>query len=238
MRCRHYVAFLTFGGLIIFSTLSNAILLLRLHALYNRDHKILAFLLVIVAGQFATDLYAAIRVTMGNVRAIIAPPFGLPWPGCFESRFNTRYTLVAWIPPLTVATIFFAMTLFNFIRMVYASNRLGHQRLTDIWRVSPLLTAFVRDGTVFYLILFITLLVAMILSSFVHGPFALAANSWVIAVYSFATSRLILNLREYADRSGTVVTWEQTLSVLVIPNFTGDEDGESTGLPLETLEPR
>ena len=47
--------------------------------------------------------------------------------------------------------IFFIMTLSNFIRMVHARRRFGRQRLTDIWRISPLLSTFVRDGTVFYL---------------------------------------------------------------------------------------
>ncbi|KAF8720301.1 hypothetical protein AX14_011059 [Amanita brunnescens Koide BX004] len=234
MRCRHYAAFLSLGGSIIFYTISNVILLLRLYALYNRDHKTRR----LIPGQFTTDLYAAIRVTIGDVGAIIAPPFGLPWPGCFESRFNTRYTLVAWIPLLIIATVYFVMTLSHFIRMIHTSNRFGRQRLSDIWHISPLLTAFVRDGTVFYLILFITLLIAMILSAFVQGPVALAANSWVIAMYSFATSRLILNLREYADKSGSVITWQQTLSILVIPNFTRSEDEESMGIPLEPLELR
>jgi len=232
------MAFLSMGGPIIFYTISNAILLLRLHALYNKDRKVLAFLILIATGQFSTDLYAAIRITIDDVAAVIAPPFGLPWPGCFVSRFNTRYTLIAWIPLLIVATIFFFMTLSNFIRMVHA-RRFGRQRLTDIWRISPLLTTFVRDGTVFYLILLITLIVAMMLSAFVQGPIALAANAWVVAMYSFATSRLILNLREFADQSGSIVSWEQTLSILIIPNFNEeDEDGGNMGLPLERLASR
>ncbi|KAF8341150.1 hypothetical protein F5887DRAFT_1220091 [Amanita rubescens] len=183
---RYYGMAYLVGGGIIFFTISNAILLLRLYSLYNRDRKILIFLLGLAAGQFATDLYAAIRITIEDVKYVIAPPLSLPWPGCFTSRFDTRFTLVSW------------------------------------------------DGTVFYLILFKTIIIAMVLSAFVQGPAALAANAWMVAMYSFATSRLLLNLREFADQSaGSVATWEQTLSIQIRPSRTDDEDYENSEIPLQ-----
>ncbi|KAF8329051.1 hypothetical protein F5887DRAFT_120031 [Amanita rubescens] len=126
------------------------------------------------------------------------------------------------------------MTLVNFIRVACTNRRSGRRRLTDIWQISPLLTTFVRDGTVFYLILFKTIIIAMVLSAFVQGPAAPVANAWMIAMYSFATSRLLLNLREFADQSaGSVVSWEQTLSIQIRPSQTDDEDYENSEIPLQ-----
>lgn len=222
--CKHYFAFLAIGGPMVFYTISNLILMFRIHALYGRRLDILIFLIVIVAGQFGVDLYTAIRNAREEVDATIPVPLIPGWPGCAVSHSQTRYTLIAWIPLILVATIFFAMTLANFIQTVRASNvgTFGRRKLHEIYHISPILSAFVRDGTVFYFLLLVILVISMVLSALIQGPPALAGDAWLITVYSFATSRLILNLREFADQSGHVVSMIQTLSMQVRSRITED----------------
>ncbi|KAF8622985.1 hypothetical protein AX15_006583 [Amanita polypyramis BW_CC] len=200
--------------------------MLRVHALYNRNRKVLIFLVFLITAQFATDLYGSIRAAVENIHRVVPPPLNLPWPGCALSYANTKYTLVSWIPLLVVETIFFIMTLLNFIRIALSSRGSGRRELVEVMRISPFLTAFLRDGTAFYLILLFTLVISMVLSAIVQGPIGLSSNAWLIAMYSFATSRLILNLRESAYQSGGgAATWEDTLSIQIRPieeNSEGD----------------
>ncbi|KAK2459459.1 hypothetical protein APHAL10511_008519 [Amanita phalloides] len=235
--CRRYYRFVPLGGPIIFTTIANIILLMRVHALYNRNRNILIFLVMITAGQFSTDLYAAIRISAYDSAKVIPPPLNLPWPGCIVSSSNSRFTLISWIPMLIVATIFFLLTLLNFIRNACRSRNFGsRKRITELWHVSPLLSVFVRDGTLFYFILLVTIIVGMILSTIVQGPSALSSAAWLVAVYSSATARLMLNLREFSDRSETFVTWEQTFSIQIQPSTT-EEGSEETQIELSERMP-
>jgi len=72
-----------------------------------------------------------------------------------------------------------------------------------------LLTLFVRDGTVFYAVIFATLLTQVLLYELVNSALAQIAIAWQLTVFSIAGSRLILNLRVNAAKP-FVETFEMT----------------------------
>ncbi|KAF8632038.1 hypothetical protein AX15_002082 [Amanita polypyramis BW_CC] len=109
------------------------------------------------------------------------------------------------------------MTLWNFWKSVREDLReVSEQDSRRLRLVPPLLIAFVQDGAIHYFTLVVVLIVVLVLTVVVQGPLGLSVAPWTIAMYSFSTTRLILNLRVFAaHRQGSTPTWHQTFSVRV-----------------------
>ncbi|KAF8348474.1 hypothetical protein F5887DRAFT_950244 [Amanita rubescens] len=197
--CRHYLSLVTLGGPLVFSALSNVILMLRVHALYN-------------GGRGVALLYTGIRINNTLVVSLLP---GVPWPGCIMSNLHASYVLVGWVPDLITPTILFLLTMWNLIHSVLSPRgwRVIFQRnLPHAVRIPPLITAFFRDGTVHYLV-------------------------WMITSFSFATSRLVLNLRVAAARlQGSTTTWHQTFSVRMPDMATYDDESDQRVTEENTIE--
>jgi len=204
--------------------------MLRVHALYNRSHGVLIILLLLLAGQFTAVLYSSIRTSNSFVISILP---GVPWPGCIMSTFYTKGVLFGWIPDLITSTILFLLTMWNLIRTVLSVRgwRAIFQRNPPYAarRIPPLFTTFFRDGTVHYFILMVsaTTVAAIILAA--PAPLGSLTVPLMITSYSFATSRLILNLRVAAAHlQGSTTTWHQTFSIRMPDMATySDESTES-----------
>ncbi|KAF8997629.1 hypothetical protein BDQ17DRAFT_1428965 [Cyathus striatus] len=167
--CKRYLWWTSLGGPIVFTTLVNVVLILRLHALYNQNRKVLLFLGLTILTEFSIELYTSIKTSLMTTSAVFSAPFGLPFTGCLTT-VETKYTLLSWIPCLVVAFVFFFMTAYQFFRTIQKSEG----RLWGFWRMksfSPLLLAFFRDGTVFFFVIAVTLLVCTLINTLVVGPF-------------------------------------------------------------------
>ncbi|KAJ7623056.1 hypothetical protein DFH06DRAFT_1305356 [Mycena polygramma] len=149
--CHVYYGIYDIGPLLLITAL-NILFILRIHALYNRSLKMLACLAVLFLLEFVAGLVLTVVVTSDTIRNASEAPKGVHWPGCVTT-VSSFSELVAWIPAIFVSSMFFILTMIKFV-VVF---RTGHsewslKKLREYKSYSPILAAFVRDGTVFFLL--------------------------------------------------------------------------------------
>jgi hypothetical protein len=195
--CSVWSWFVGFSGAVFFTTTVNLILLLRLRALYHRSPKVVIFLTALYIIEFLTEVAVTV-LTLKDVHMSPKPP-GLPLTGCYSSK-PPRLTLISWIPCLVIACIFFAFTLYQFFRVLQDENyRVGFSVLRNSKRLGPVMSLFVRDGAVFFGLIFAVILINTVFNV-VGGVLTSAGSPWLMAAYSIAGSRLILNIRDGFSR--------------------------------------
>ncbi|KAK7054325.1 hypothetical protein VNI00_003518 [Paramarasmius palmivorus] len=208
--CRRYLKFYALGGAIMFTTAVNVILVMRLHALYGKKKKVLLWLLFLLIGEFASELYISAEVTTHTQKTTMAAPPGIPLGGCLATAPQVL-TLVGWVPCLIAATIFFGMTLYQMV--VSLSNKNVGFRWSNFRNsFTPLLSSFYVDGAIYFSLIASILLISTITSIVLEGPLIEIAIPWLVAIYSFSGSRLVLNLRRAAMGEKSTMTWEETMS--------------------------
>ncbi|KAJ8094584.1 hypothetical protein PM082_010590 [Marasmius tenuissimus] len=229
LSCRAYLPFYPAAGPIVFTTTVNIILIMRLHALYGRKKKVLAFLTFVLIVEFAFELYISTAIAVAMSRGAIEAPPGINLPGCLSVK-PTGLELFAWVPCLIAATLFFSMT----IRELFVSLRTAN---TDLMRartlsqtLSPLVVTFYQDGAIYFSLITTIVLIGTVTNSKLQGTYSGIAIPWLTPVYSFSGSRLILNLRKAATRAKQRnASWDETLTFRVIasPNVGSETSGES-----------
>ncbi|KAM5536831.1 hypothetical protein V8D89_009549 [Ganoderma adspersum] len=181
---------------------------LRLWASY-RENKLM---LALIAFCFTAELASSITVGIVEARTIpIMPrPANFPVPGCYTlAKVPLRNSLGAWIVNCSVATTFFALMLYKFFTgeafrfELSEATRNPLAKWTEIRRFSPLLYLLLRDGTMYFAMIFLINAVNMILSIREEGRALEGMGvAWTIAVSSVASSRLLLNLRGFINGGG------------------------------------
>ncbi|PIL29192.1 hypothetical protein GSI_09241 [Ganoderma sinense ZZ0214-1] len=153
-------------------------------------------------------------ITVGIVEARTIPimprPANFPVPGCYTlAKVPLRNSLGAWIVNCSVATIYFALMLYKFFTgeafrfELSEATRNPLAKWTEVRRFSPLLYLLLRDGTMYFAMIFLINAVNMILSIREEGRALEGMGvAWTIAVSSVASSRLLLNLRGFINGSG------------------------------------
>jgi len=196
--CRTSIWVASLGGPVLFSTTVNAIFILRIYALYDNSRIVLITLILFVTAEFGMECYESIARTF--VEKVIELPISLPISGCLldQSGYKSKTGLIAWLPCLIVSFLFFVMTLAKFITMARAQ---GGSFTTAKTAFSPLHWRLLQDGTLYFFILFSVVLVAAVLDVRTATIFEESALNWLMALYSFSGSKLILNLRESANRT-------------------------------------
>ncbi|KAJ6590177.1 hypothetical protein DFH09DRAFT_1359155 [Mycena vulgaris] len=197
------------GGDILFSTVVNIILILRLNAMYGKK-AVLVFLLVLFSGEFSLELYVCIKAAISTEREVFPAPVDI-WPGCLSNP-DTHFTLISWIPTLVIQFIFFLLT----IAKLFEDGRWRLSTLKEMKTLSPLFVSFIRDGSVFFFLIFAIVLASTLLSLLVHGPLLNMAQPWLTAIYSFSVSGLVLNLRQLANR-GNMDTVRSSVARRTVP---------------------
>ncbi|ESK95647.1 hypothetical protein Moror_12572 [Moniliophthora roreri MCA 2997] len=223
--CRSYLWFYSLGGAIIFTTTINAILVMRLHALYGKKVKVLLWLLFLLIGEFAAELYISTLVGIATDKTTMLAPPGIPLGGCLATA-PQNLTLVAWVPCLIAATIFFFMTLYQMFDSL--SRRSAKLQLEDLQQsFTPLLRSFYVDGAIYFSLIATILLICTVTTITLDGPLIQIALPWLIAIYSFSGSRLVLNLRRTALGEKSAATWEDTMSFRVADHGQSGNSGSS-----------
>ncbi|KAJ7478582.1 hypothetical protein B0H11DRAFT_1278044 [Mycena galericulata] len=210
------------GGDIVFSTVVNIILSIRLNAMYQKT-TVLVFLLTIFAAH-KVELYVSVKAAISTEHAVFPAPVDI-WPGCVSNP-DTHFTLISWIPTLVIQFIFFLLT----IAKLFDDGRWKPSFLKEMATLSPLFVAFIRDGSVFFFLIFAIVLASALCSLLVKGPLLNMVQPWLTAIYSFSVSRLVLNIRELAHR-GNMDTNGSSLARRTAPPlvFAHGRSGDSVG---------
>jgi len=214
--CVGFNWWLSAGGAICFTTAVNIVLLLRVFALHNRSRTILVVLSALVLVEFGIECYASVKASLEATATVFLPPPGLPLPGCWYNPQNiASFTTAAWASCLAISAIFFSLTAIKlFTPFMWDSQLSFLQNLSSLKSVSPLLVAFVTDGSVFFVMIFGVVLVAtcFTLALPTHAGITIP---WVIGIYSLASTRLVLNLKHKAAITGDTDadTGQTTMSI-------------------------
>ncbi|THG93229.1 hypothetical protein EW145_g8429, partial [Phellinidium pouzarii] len=139
----------------------EVLLMLRVYALYKRDKRILAVLVLTYAAE-VTTLTVILGLALSKIVSV-APlhslfPADFPLSGCFPTvvpRFFDSY----WIPSLIFESVLFLLMAVNVVRY----NRAHTSSM-------PLLTLLFRDGTVYYAVIFRKLLPLLLTNGLVISP--------------------------------------------------------------------
>ncbi|KAL1943890.1 hypothetical protein VTO73DRAFT_3708 [Trametes versicolor] len=151
------------------------VLLVRVHALYNRSRVVLVALLAGFAASFCATFFgmysAADHLQFDEQCLISSAP---------------RIMILVWLSPVAFDAFMFALTMLKFRQ----SRREGLRR--------PILNTMVRDGTW----AFILTLVVMVLNAVIYTVFSETLSGifyfWATSVLSFIGSHVLLNLRQIA----------------------------------------
>ncbi|KDR66448.1 hypothetical protein GALMADRAFT_273556 [Galerina marginata CBS 339.88] len=196
-------------------TIVNAILGLRLYALYGKSFLVLCVLFVLFLGEFAVQVYVGVKIGISTVKGAFVPPPGLPILGCLTSPPDLSGARIAWAVSIFVSLVCFSMTTIKFILSTQEAQQTGWRQRAS-WRVqlSPIAKAFVRDGAVYFLAVLATLIAGTINSSVARGPNTVMYQPFMTASLVVAGSRMVLNLREvaaigFSDSVDTSVTTDR-----------------------------
>ncbi|KAI6152863.1 hypothetical protein EDD17DRAFT_1900159, partial [Pisolithus thermaeus] len=160
--CKVYYYYFVFGGELLYTTLVNVILVIRLNAMYQilhgtqglRKHQV--FLASVAISQFVAELVIGTIVAIWMAKRVVEPPAGIPWPGCMLSEeVHTTLTLPAWITAILAATIFLALTLrLLHLRLKMRFRCFGDFTISNIKgkirNIQPMTLTLVRDSVLFY----------------------------------------------------------------------------------------
>ncbi|KIJ55721.1 hypothetical protein M422DRAFT_63707 [Sphaerobolus stellatus SS14] len=220
--CRAYFWWLSEVSITLLDFIVNAILVVRIHALYEGDFKFSAALTGLLFGDLQFNLWDSSRSALLCAEGVGAVPPGLSLPGCLlrSSSFTRTLAIVSWIPTILLTALLYGLTVYKF----YRQNMEVNQMISLSQRnVSPVFSAFFRDGTIYFLLITVDEVINMIIEATVTGVFVSVSLPYGIFLYSFAGSRLILNLREAATdgrRANTVGgSWSGAMSFCTMPNF-------------------
>ncbi|GJE92690.1 hypothetical protein PsYK624_088450 [Phanerochaete sordida] len=202
-KCVFFTARIS-GGPVVFTSLVNVILLLRIRAIFDMNMKVVYPVAFLMICQFGVELSTTVWNAM-IVRRIPTPPF-IPWPGCLAEGLM-RQTLLAWIPCIVVASICASLTVYRFFAVAGITWRTKASSID----VSPLFRQFVWDGTLGFILIFAVNVTCAITTLTVNNALADLPSNWLIVIYALVGAKMILNLRVTAKTTTSMGTQETTL---------------------------
>ncbi|KAF9045042.1 hypothetical protein BJ165DRAFT_1404302 [Panaeolus papilionaceus] len=196
--CKAWFYGILFFGPAILSPLTNVILAIRVHALYNRASWVLYSAGTLILMEIAVQFYVSAVLAPKSVETWFKAPPGVPIYGCLSTA-NYDITLVAWLPCLFIAATLFLMMTWKVITTMKFRREAG----VGI-RLSPLFKGFVKSGSLYFLLLtpFHRLTVAIAISSAisvrVHNPLVTTYQPYATKKLNVMQMgpRLILDIRK------------------------------------------
>ncbi|KIO04701.1 hypothetical protein M404DRAFT_1000501 [Pisolithus tinctorius Marx 270] len=211
--CRGFYYYTIFGGEILYTTLVNVILAMRLNVLFRIFYgieglqKYQFFLATLVIVEFLVELVIGILVAIWIQEKVVEPPAGVPWPGCMLSENpGDALVLPSWIIAILVATTLFGFTL----HLLFSSMRWRLKSFRDltisnikeeIKSLQPTTLMLIRDGMLFYIPMCAMLVASVVVDSVDHNFLSLVTSPIVMVLYSFCSSRFIIHTRECIAKS-------------------------------------
>jgi len=170
-ECRNWVTWETTSAQVQLMAV-ELLLMMRVHALYNRSRKVL----------YALGICYVLEVVVMTVSITL-------------STINSKSTSnCETIVPLTIIAYGAASLLFELLLLVMTTTKVVKQ-LKETWRQIPLMRTILRDGLWAFALIFVAIFTNAILYGFVKNALSAVAFPWLLTVSSFSGYRLMLNLR-------------------------------------------
>ncbi|KDQ56840.1 hypothetical protein JAAARDRAFT_194791 [Jaapia argillacea MUCL 33604] len=176
------------------SWLGNALLMIRVWALYGRSRKVFMLSLCLYICDVCVGIVAAI-CGVASHHAVPQLPSGLPIPGCllFQTAANQKWgTIAGFTLHVTFNGVLFALTLYKFIMDICSTE----MRLREARRFAPLMSLFIRDGAFYFLLTLVGTVYNLVLLIVLWvRPVGLAGTPLMTATFAVASTRLVHDLR-------------------------------------------
>ncbi|KDR74845.1 hypothetical protein GALMADRAFT_249753 [Galerina marginata CBS 339.88] len=197
--------------------LVEIILLLRVYALYNQNHKARRFLMLVFVA-------ATILETTGN--GIVIRSLGSV-TGCAPAKVDKNGIAIFGLGAGFCQLVILSTTLVKY----YGSRQAG-------WARTPLTSLMLKEGAAAFILIFtlLTILIAYEIVRRIDIQVENAAFSWHIALLSIAASRLVLNMRKVAVTHLNRHTSEDDSMATRTYDSTQDESFRLTSLHESYLE--
>ncbi|KAH7920927.1 hypothetical protein BV22DRAFT_1132697 [Leucogyrophana mollusca] len=191
ISCRGFLTYqVTMSEVLV--TLVELILMIRVHALYNRDRRIAAFLaLLLAAGKVVAIIGLDSTVSTSHFNEI-----------CGVTRIDTPLAYFSF-STVMVEGILLILTLVKCIRTFQATRH-----------SIPIITLMVRDGTMGFLAIMSILIPTSLFLVVKHGAFVSIMTPWFLAVLSCAGCRLIINMQHLSPDNYLPQTANQTFALI------------------------
>ncbi|KAJ3534953.1 hypothetical protein NM688_g7047 [Phlebia brevispora] len=211
--CQGFIAY-QFSFMLVLSILVEAVLLVRVFALYN-ENKLLGRLLVAL---FAIEIIVCIVILA------ITVPRQTFTPNC-EIQSSPTIFIAYWITSLTFETVLFVMTLIKFFQYSYVT-----------WERGSILFVFFRDGTWAFAMIFTTILLNTVMYQVNNNPLSGAAYIWMCSVLSLAGSHVLLNIRRLGTDEADFIATTEHLTTITFGTSPNDRFAQLTGRSATTDE--
>ncbi|KAL1756775.1 hypothetical protein FB107DRAFT_260715 [Schizophyllum commune] len=185
---RWYMAFTQ----ILSITVGEALVLLRINALYGWSGRLMALTVALFVGIVTT----CITLTGGS-GALLGSEEVL---NCTADAKNMSDVNIAmWCTSMIVVCVYFALVVFktsSYLREIMITR--GRYPLLALARnpqAAPALYTCVRDASMYFLLAFTCVLMNLLLN-LSHSPYVQVGSPWLVATYGVTSSKIFLNLKE------------------------------------------
>jgi hypothetical protein len=209
--CDRYVKFAGATTLCLVAV-AELIMILRVYALYLGNKYVLGFLLSVLVGQIIVMAWA--------VHFGIRVPLPEGFPGCVLTGSSTWMTGL-WAAPVCTDTCIFILTIWRALK--YKKNH----------GVSGTLRIIIRDGTVYFLVIFAANLMNCLIYLLAVEDLKAAGASFSQIMTSILITRLQLNLRR--DGSGGFTISGSGRIPLAAPHFKSSQPENTTFFTIGNL---
>ncbi|EPQ54610.1 hypothetical protein GLOTRDRAFT_139156 [Gloeophyllum trabeum ATCC 11539] len=201
--CTQWMRFYAFDTVSIASWLGGALLSVRIWALYGCSRKILFVVCFLYLVETAAGIITA-SITLASEHSTPRLP-GVPVHGCFLSLTPPKkdsLVIIGWTFHVGVNAIFFALTMYKFMRTVGAQGF----SIFEAQTVAPLFQLFIYDGAFYFLVILASSLYNLVIMlALWNRPTVVVGEALLAATYAVTSSRLMLHLREYIGRHNAEV---------------------------------
>ncbi|KAH7911242.1 hypothetical protein BJ138DRAFT_949464 [Hygrophoropsis aurantiaca] len=197
---------------LIFTFAMQAILLLRVYALYNRSKKILAILLACFFCQaIASIVLEAMQYNSSFIGKYIISVGG-PSLGSFGEETDANPAFFPTTPKIYLLILLaFSVILFAFAIVAFVKHALQNKASHGSWAINPLIKLLITDHTLYFLCY--TIVQAVMLAKFIVGMPLVAL--WMLTIQNVLQPllvifgpRMVLTLR-VKDRDAKRITFER-----------------------------
>ncbi|GBE88600.1 hypothetical protein SCP_2000130 [Sparassis crispa] len=159
-------------------------LMLRIYAFYGKSKTISYVLSIAFIGELTAIIGLGVSAWPRSIPFVT--PFPPEWPirGCFYPPQPSFYK-ASWVPVMVFESFLFALSLYKCA---------AYRPLREV----PILARIVRDGTIYYAFIFVTMSISVVAPYVTDIVLTDVANIWISAIFSFSGSHLLLSVRSLA----------------------------------------
>ncbi|KAJ7139408.1 hypothetical protein C8R44DRAFT_975230 [Mycena epipterygia] len=185
----------------------EALILLRINALYGWERKWIAFTVFLFISESIVGISTTVITLLGGSKGLSGSTEDA---NCHADANNVPDVNIGmWCTSLAVTCIYFTM-IFRKTYLLAAENSKSMRQILWSPDLFPTIQLCLKDACVYFLVVFVVLLMNLVLIT-AHRGYAQVGTPWLIATYTVASTRIFLNLKDLTRRANQYnsATWSE-----------------------------